>query len=122
MGSQDMRHAIDLQKLLDNISAKGVACSTWREGELVSFWIGIGPDEIGHRAFVGDFSKSVDDLDLIDGMNGWRQTAMHAEDLVVDDHTQGQKIEHVGKVVPDIGVSIFPCTLSIKTVGLGNAS
>lgn len=32
---------------------------------------------------------------------------MDAEDLVVDDDTEGKKVEHVRKVVPYIGVSVL---------------
>lgn len=32
---------------------------------------------------------------------------MNAEDLVIDDHTEGQKIEHIGKVVPNTRVAVF---------------
>jgi len=47
---------------------------------------------------------------------------VHAEDLVVDHDAQGEEVEHVGEVVPDIGVAVFSCTLSIEPVRLGNAA
>lgn len=47
---------------------------------------------------------------------------MDAEDLVVDDHAQGKEIEHVGEIVPDIGVAVFSCTLRVKAIGLSNAA
>lgn len=45
---------------------------------------------------------------------------MHAEDLVVDHHTQCQEIKHVGEIVPDVGVAVFPSTLGIEPVRLGH--
>lgn len=71
---------------------------------------------------MGNFAKPVDDFDLINRVNGRRKTAVHTEDLVVDDHAQGQEIKHVGEVVPDISTPIFPCALRIKSVGLSNAA
>ena len=47
---------------------------------------------------------------------------MDAEYLVVDDHAQRKKIEHVGEVVPDIGIAVFSCTLRVKSVRLSNAA
>lgn len=47
---------------------------------------------------------------------------MHAEDLVVDHDAQGEEVEHVGEIVPDISVAVFSGTLSIKSVGLGYAA
>lgn len=47
---------------------------------------------------------------------------MDAEDLVVDDHAERQKIEHVGKVVPNVGVAVFSGAFCIEAVRLGHAS
>lgn len=35
--------------------AEGVSGSPRGEEELVPIGVGVGPDEVGHRAFVGDF-------------------------------------------------------------------
>lgn len=47
---------------------------------------------------------------------------MDAEYLIVDHHAQGQEVEHVGKVVPDVGVAVFPRALCIEPVGLRDAA
>lgn len=47
---------------------------------------------------------------------------MNAEDLIVDDHTQGKKIKHVCKVMPDVRVAIFPRALGVKAVRLSNTT
>ena len=47
---------------------------------------------------------------------------MNAEDLVVDHHAECQEVEHVGEIVPDVGVAVFPGTFSIEPVGLGYAA
>ena len=71
MCPQNVRHAVDLQELLDHVSSERVSCSSWGKGELVSFRIRIGPYKISHRTLVRYLSKPVDDLDLVDGMDGW---------------------------------------------------
>lgn len=67
-------------------------------------------------------SKPVDDLDLVDGMYGRRQAAVHAEDLVVDDDREGEEVEHVGEVVPDVGVPVLARAFRVEAVGLRDAA
>lgn len=47
---------------------------------------------------------------------------MHAEDLVVYDDAERQKVEHVGEVVPDIRIAVLARALGVETVGLGHAA
>lgn len=44
VGAEDVAHAVDGQEFLDHLRAECVACAAWRQGELVSFGVGIGPD------------------------------------------------------------------------------
>ncbi len=62
------------------------------------------------------FPISVNDLDLVDGMDGRRKASMYAEDLIVDDHAQGKEIKHVREVMPYICIAIFACAFSVETV------
>lgn len=117
-----MRHAIDLQELLDHIASKGIPSSSRTQAEFVSFRVWVTPDQICHRSFVGDLSKPVYDFDLIYAVYAGRKPTMDAEDLVVDDDAQGEKVEHVGKIMPHIGVAIFPSAFGVKAVGLGDPS
>ena len=41
---------------------------------------------------------------------------MNAKDLVVDDHAKGKEVEHIGEVVPHVGITIFSCALGIKAI------
>lgn len=45
---------------------------------------------------------------------------MNAEYLIIDDHTEGEKVEHICKVVPDIGIPIFTCAFCIEAIRLCN--
>ena len=47
---------------------------------------------------------------------------MDAEYLVIDDHAQGEEVKHVREVMPDVGITVFPRTFCVKTVGLSNAA
>ena len=50
------------------------------------------------------------------------RTPMHAEYLIVDDHRQGEEIEHIRKVIPDICAAIFAHTLCIEAICLSDCS
>lgn len=71
---------------------------------------------------MGDLPISVDDFDLVDRVDGRRQASVDAKDLVVDDYTESQEVEHVGEIMPDVGVAVFSGALCVKAVGLGDAS
>lgn len=122
MGAQDMGHGIDFEELAHNLRAEGISGAAGGERELVSFGIRVGPDEIGHGAFVGDFAEAVDDFDLVYGVDGGGEAAVDAEDLVVDDDAERQEVEHVREVVPDVGVAVFARTLGVEAVGLRDAA
>jgi uncharacterized protein (DUF305 family) len=54
-----------------------------------------------------DFAETVDDLDLVNRMNARAETAMHTEDLIVDDTAQREVVEHIREVVPHCRVAVF---------------
>jgi len=43
---------------------------------------------------------------------------MHAEDLVVDDHWEGEEVEHIGEVRPDMGGVVLSNAFRVETVRL----
>lgn len=69
VGAEDMGHVVDGQEFLHHLGSKGVAGAAGGEGEFVSVGVGVGPDEIGHGAFVGDLAESVYDFDLVYGVD-----------------------------------------------------
>lgn len=117
-----MRHAVDLEELFDDLGAEGVAGAAGAEAELVALAVRVAPDEVGHGALVGDLAEAVDDLDLVDGVDAGRQAAVHAEDLVVDDDRERQEVEHVGEVVPHVGVAVLARAFGVEAVRLRHAA
>lgn len=120
VGPQDMRHAVDLEKLPHHLSAERVPRTSRGEGELIALRVRVRPNQIRHGPFVGDLTEPVDDFDLIDRVDRRGEAAMDAEYLVVYDDAEGEEIEHVCEVVPDVGVAVFPGTFCVKAVGLGD--
>lgn len=47
---------------------------------------------------------------------------MYAENLVVDYDAEGEEIEHVREVVPDVGVSVLASAFGVEAVGLGDTA
>lgn len=47
---------------------------------------------------------------------------MNAEDLIVDHYAEGQEVEHVREVVPDVGIAVFPRAFGIEAIRLGYAA
>lgn len=53
-------------------------------------------------------SESVDNLDLINRMYAWTQASVHTEDFIVYNAAQGQVVEHVCEVMPNIRSAVLP--------------
>jgi hypothetical protein len=49
-------------------------------------------------------------------------TAVGCEDAVVDESGEGEKVEKVGKVHPDVGSPVYPQTLVVKPIHLVESS
>lgn len=47
---------------------------------------------------------------------------MDTKDLVVDHDAESEKVKHVGEVMPDVGISVFPRTFRIESIRLCDAS
>ena len=69
-----------------------------------------------------DLAKAIDDFDLIDRMNRGRKATVYAKYLIVDDNAQSKEIEHVGEVVPNVGVAILARALGIEAVRLSDTT
>ena len=41
---------------------------------------------------------------------------MQAEDLIFDDCSQGQVVEQIGVIAPDVGVSVLSQALVVETI------
>jgi hypothetical protein len=58
--------------------------------------------------------------DVIESVDAGGQTAVQAEDLVVDEGGEGQVVEEVGEVLPDVGVAVLAQTLVVEAVDLSD--
>lgn len=67
-----------------------------------------------------DLLDSVQSSDVIQRVDAGRQTTVEAEDLVVDEGGEGEVVEHICKVLPDVGIAVLAQALVVETVDLGD--
>lgn len=63
-------------------------------------------------------SESIDDLDLINVVDGRAQPAVDTEYCVVNHNAECEKIEHIGKVLPHGGRAVFASAFQVESVRL----
>lgn len=122
MRSKDVAHSVHLEEFTHDLRAKCIPGTARTQTKLVAFGIRVAPDEVGHGAFVGNFAEAVDDFDLVDRVDGGAEAAVDTEDLVVDDDGEGQVVEHVGEVVPDVCVAVLAAAFRVEAVALRYAA
>lgn len=119
MGACNRFEAVFLNKLVRDVLAERVSGASGRDSPASSV-VGVRPKQVAHRPFVGHFNDSVDVADLVKCIQAGRETAVEAENLLFDNGAEGEVVEQVGKVLPDVRVAILPKTLVIKTVNLSD--
>ena len=67
-----------------------------------------------------DFLNSVKLLDLIEGIDTRREPSMEAEDGVIHDSSEGEVVEQLSEVHPDIGVSVLSEAFIVEAVHLSD--
>ena len=119
MGTGDQLEVIDVVELGCDLGAEKPSSTSGGDSPGVDV-LGVGPHQIAERPFVRDLNLAIDCPDLVDGLDLRAESAVHAEDLAVDDRSNGQVIEHLGAVLPRIGVAVFPINLVVKSINSGN--
>lgn len=113
------RQTVVVIESLRNILAERIAGTTGRYPPAAAV-IGVGPEQIAHGSFVGNFLYAVQSTNVVERVDTGRQPAVQTEDLIVDQGRQGKIIEQIGEELPDIGVAVLAKTLVIESVHLGN--
>eukprot|EP00634_Sargassococcus_sp_CCMP2135_P008474 CAMPEP_0198644092 /NCGR_PEP_ID=MMETSP1467-20131203/388_1 /TAXON_ID=1462469 /ORGANISM="unid. sp., Strain CCMP2135" /LENGTH=411 /DNA_ID=CAMNT_0044379537 /DNA_START=54 /DNA_END=1287 /DNA_ORIENTATION=- len=113
----DEFEVVGREELLGDVGAEGVASTAGRDAPAAAF-VGVGPHEVAHGAFVRDLLEPVERLDVVDGVQRRRQARVRAEDLVFDGRRQRQRVEERREVLPDVGVAVLPEALVVEAVDL----
>ena len=119
MGAGDQLQPVYVAEVAGHLGPEDPAGASGVDGPVLDV-LGVGPHQIAERPFVRDLNLAIDCPDLVDGLDLRTESAVHAEDLAVDDRSNGQVIEHLGAVLPRIGVAVFPINLVVKSINSGN--
>jgi len=68
VSAENMRHPIRLEEFVDHPRPERVTRASRGYCKVLLLGVGVRPNQISDRAFVGDFSKAVHDFDLVDGV------------------------------------------------------
>lgn len=119
MSSCNKLEIIRMIELFTNVLTKWVSSSSWRNTPTTSV-IRVRPEEITNWTFGWHFHDSVELVDLIEGINWWRETTVEAEDVSFNNCGQRQVIKQACEVLPNIGISVFSKALIIESIDLSD--
>jgi len=78
VGARDEGEVVVVVEVADNVGAEEESCTARREAPAFDL-VWVGPEEIAHGAFVGDFLFAVYQTDLVDRFNQWGEPAVDTE-------------------------------------------
>lgn len=115
MGTADEVHVMFLQEAGNHVRAKGEADTSVVFAPASDVFVGVRPQEITQKTTVRDVSWSHDTADLLHRVQVRAETAVHGEDLLVNDGCDGQAVEAVRKCLPQLDV-VSALALIVETV------
>ncbi|EDK36252.2 hypothetical protein PGUG_00349 [Meyerozyma guilliermondii ATCC 6260] len=115
------RHVVAVKKSSYFVVSKEKPSTAWQNRPpLYVLWV--QPQEITHSPFVGHFLFSVNDTDLVHGVDIRTQTAVNTKHRPAHNGTKRQIIKHFAAVSPHIYTSILAHTLVVEPVHGGDLS
>lgn len=80
MCTRHKRETVVVVECLTDVLSEGVSCTSRRDTPSAAV-IRVGPQQITHWTFVRHLLDTVDGADVVQRVDGWRQTTVQAEDL-----------------------------------------
>lgn len=115
VGPRDQVQPVDVAEVVGDLRPEHPAGSPGVDGPVLDVF-GIRPHQVAEGALVRDLNLPIDGTDLVDGLDLGAEAAVDAEDLVVDDGSQGQVVEDFSAIFPRIRVAILAVDLIVKAV------
>lgn len=102
-------------ELLGDVLPERISGSSGRDAPAASV-VGVGPKQIADGSLVGDFLDAVELADLVERVDGRRETSVQTEDLALDHGSQRQVIEQFRERLPHIRISVLAQALVVETI------
>jgi hypothetical protein len=109
VGAADQVELIDLEEIGDHVHAEEVADAALAVGPALHLLDGVGPEQVAEEAGLGDLGRPRDAQDLLDLVEVGAESAVHADDLVFNDSTDGHGVEALGEDFPHLD-AVAPLT------------
>jgi hypothetical protein len=87
MSAGHKSQAIAVVERLRDILTERVTGTSGRDSPSAAV-VGVGPEEIAHGSFVGNFLEAIESPDVVEGVDGGAETPVEAKDLAVDQRRQ----------------------------------
>src|SRR5271163_1536995 len=121
VSSSDQRQPVVVIKRLGDILAKSVSSSS-RTNAPAAPVVRVAPQQVAHWAFMWYLLDAIKTANVVEGVDAGREATMEAEDLVVDKSGEGEIIEEVCEIFPNICVAIFSQAFVVEAIHLGDLS
>jgi hypothetical protein len=121
MGSGNQIQAVDVVELWGYFRTEKPSSTSWGDCPGVNI-IGVGPHEVAISSFMRDFVASVDQTNLIQGLNIGGKSSMDAENFSFNNCTSAEEIENLSAELPRVGISVLADTFIVVSIHLRNLS
>ena len=115
MSTRYQFESICMVELLRDVLTERVASTSGRDAPAAAV-IRVGPKQIADGSFVGNFLDAVELTNLVESVDGGRETSMQTEDLSLDNCCQRQVIEEFSESLPHIRISVLAQALIVETI------
>jgi len=115
MSSGDKFQVVDVQEFGGNLGSEEPAGTTRGNGPGIDV-LGVGPHQVTEGTFVGHFHSAVDQADLVESFDFWRQTTMDAENFSFNDSANSKVVEDLATVLPWVDIAVLAHSLLVEAV------
>ena len=105
-----------LEELCDGFRAETPSNSSIAFTPLVNIRIGVAPNKLGEETFLWNFCRPLDVFDQIKAAKAWCDTAVNAENLLLDDRRDWEPLENLQELLPQLTTSIALSALGLESV------
>jgi hypothetical protein len=111
----DSRQAIRMIELFWDVLAETVPCTSWWDTPTAPV-IRVRPQQVADGTFMRYFLNTIKLSNLVQCIYAGGKTTMEAEDLVLNDRSEWQKVKQLCVNFPNVRISILPQALIVETI------